>query len=184
MPAETPIRPIRTAGVTRAVSFDLRPGAAERAALAADLGILGVRKLRFTGALAPDGAADLRLDANLGATVVQACVVTLAPVTTRIDEQVIRRYLAEMPPLPDGEEVEMPEDDTAEPLPATLDPRAVMAEALALSLPPWPRAEGVPPADAEAPDPGAETAPEGGDKPFAALRELRDRLSEEDPGED
>ncbi len=77
---------------------------------------------------------DWRLEAKLGATVVQPCVVTAEPVTTRIDDPVTRRYLAQMPE-PQGDEVEMPEDDSAEPLPDVLDLSAVMAEALALALP-------------------------------------------------
>jgi hypothetical protein len=44
-----------------------------------------VRKLRFIGTLEPEGAQDWRLTADLGATVVQPCVVTLAPVTTRLE---------------------------------------------------------------------------------------------------
>ena len=32
------------------------------------------------------------LEADLGATVVQSCVVTLDPVTTRVEETALRRY--------------------------------------------------------------------------------------------
>jgi uncharacterized metal-binding protein YceD (DUF177 family) len=72
--------------------------------------------------------------------VVQPCVVTLEPVTTRIEEPVERRFRAELPePLP-GAEVEMPEDDALEPLPETLDLGRVMTEALALAVPEYPRA--------------------------------------------
>ena len=77
------------------------------------------------------GRPRLAAGGGLGATVTQACVVTLAPVITRIEETVTRRYLADMPE-PEGEEVEMPEDDSAEPLPVIIDPGAVMIEALAL----------------------------------------------------
>ncbi len=41
---------------------------------------------------------------------------------------------------PTDDEAEMPEDDTAEPLPEVIDPGAVMFEALALALPDYPRA--------------------------------------------
>ena len=112
------------------VEFALEPEAEARAALAERLGIDALRKLRFTGMLTPRGA-DWHLEATLGATAVQPCVVTLAPVTTRIDEEVVRRYLDDVPPLPPGDEIEMPQDETVEPRPAALDLGAVMAEALA-----------------------------------------------------
>ena len=62
------------------------PDAAARGALAEELGLLDLRKLRLSGRITPDGDSGWRLDATLGATVVQPCVVTLQPVTTRIDE--------------------------------------------------------------------------------------------------
>jgi hypothetical protein len=62
------------------------------------------------------GRARLAAGGRLGATVVQPCVATLAPVTTRIETGVTRRYLADWQE-PEGEEAEMPEDDTTEALP-------------------------------------------------------------------
>ena len=73
-------------------AFEIAPAADARAALAARLGLLDLRKLSLRGEIAPDGPRGWRLDAALGATVVQRCGVTLAPVTTRIDETVTRRY--------------------------------------------------------------------------------------------
>jgi len=158
--------------------FDLRPEAPERALLAEELAINAVRKLRFTGTLEPEGARDWRLVAELGATVVQPCVVTLAPVTTRIDTHVTRGYLADWQE-PTGEEAEMPEDDTTEPLPARLDLGAVMLEALALALPDYPRA---PDAELEAGQfaaPGIAPMTDEEAKPLAGLAALRDRLRDE-----
>ncbi|MGL4280111.1 MAG: YceD family protein, partial [Albidovulum sp.] len=121
--------------------FALGPEAEERAALAADLGILGIEALSFRGALTPRGRTDWTLEADLAARVTQACVVTTEPVTTAIAEKVTRTYVADLPEV-EGDEVEMPEDDSIEALPATLDLAGVMAEALALSLPLYPRAPG------------------------------------------
>jgi uncharacterized metal-binding protein YceD (DUF177 family) len=96
---------------------------------------------------------------------VQPCIVTLEPVTTRIDTPVLRRYLAEPLPEPAGE-VEMPADDSIEALPPTFDLWAVATEALSLALPEYPRAEG---ATLAAP----ETAPgEDRVRPFAGLADL------------
>ena len=154
----------------------LEPDAAERADIATELGILGVKKLRFSGALEPRGKADWHLKATLGATVVQACVVTLDPVTSRIDEDVERSYLANPPALPEAAEVEMPEDDTAEALPETLDLKAVMVEALSLALPAYPRSDGAVIEGGQVAEPGVAPMSDEDAKPFAGLKDLRDKL--------
>ncbi|MCB1397216.1 MAG: DUF177 domain-containing protein [Rhodobacter sp.] len=140
---ETLSLPLRVADLPgrAAVAFRLAPDAAARETLAADLGIRRVRKLVFHGTLEPAGRHDLRLEGTLGATVVQDCVVSGEPVTTRIDTPVSRLFLRRMPE-PDGPEAEIPEDDTLEPLGAEVDPGAVMIEALSLALPDYPRADG------------------------------------------
>lgn len=164
---------LKSAAVRAPVSFELKPDAAARSELASKLGIRGIKKLSLTGEVQPDGAHDLRLEASLGATVVQNCVVTTDPVTTRIDELVHRRYLADMPE-PQADEVEMPEDETADPLPEILDLAQIMAEALALALPPWPRAEGVDPVDISVTEPGKTPLTDDDMRPFAALKALRE----------
>lgn len=175
-------QPIRIADLPadQAYAFALRPDAAGCAAIAARLGLRGLRKLRFAGTLAPLGRDDWQLRADLGATVVQDCVVTLAPVTTRIDEPVARSYLAAMPDLPEGEEIAMPADDTLEPLPAVLDLGAVMFEALALALPAYPHAEGVAPVRQSYAPPGAAPLAEEVEKPFAGLAALKGKLGRDE----
>ena len=101
--------------------FDLSPDAPTRQSLAADLDISGIKKLRFQGSLSPINQRDWQLTATIGATVVQPCVVTLALVSTRIDATITRQYLAEFEHPTTTGEIEMPEDDTAEPLPVSLD---------------------------------------------------------------
>lgn len=164
----------------RPVTFALRPDAAQLRAIAADLGLLGLRKLAFSGQLVPLNRRDWQLEAQLGATVVQACVVSLDPVTTRIDDAVRRQYLAEMPETPETEEVEMPEDDTIDPLPETVDLEQVMIEALALALPLYPRAEGVAPVAISVTEPGKAPLTDAAARPFSALAALRDKLAEDD----
>lgn len=151
--------------------FALTPGADERAALAADLGILGIEALSFRGALTPRGRQDWTLEADLAARVVQACVVTTDPVATDIAEKVARSYVADLPEV-EGEEVEMPEDDSIEALPATLDLNAVMAEALALALPLYPRAPGAEFAAIDHAGPDVEALTDESVKPFAGLSDL------------
>lgn len=160
--------------------FTITPDAAGRAALADALGLLMVRKLRFSGALIPLGKRDWRLEAELGATVSQACVATLEPVTTRIDDPVSRNYVARFD-IPEGAEVEMPEDDDTDPLPETLDLIDVLTEALALALPPYPRKDGAAVVKAQFTEPGIAAMTDEDARPFAGLAALRDSLTD-DPG--
>ncbi|KAA0920728.1 DUF177 domain-containing protein [Aquicoccus porphyridii] len=162
-------------------SFELRPDAATLEAIARELGLRDLRKLAFAGTLRAEGRRDWRLDARLGATVVQSCVVTLAPVTTRIDEDVTRRYLARMPEDEvTGDEIEMPEDDTIDPLGDFIDVDAAMVEALALALPIYPRAEGAALDQAQFAEPGKTPMHDDDARPFAALKALRDKLDRDD----
>ena len=158
---------------------DIAPDADWRAALAVDLCSLGVRKLRFAGQIAPAGSADWQLTGTLGATVVQACVVTLDPVSTRLDEAVARTYLAQMPELPEAAEVEMPEDDSVERLGDDIDLFGVLREALSLSLPTYPRADGASAEVTEARPAGAAPITSIGDDAFSALSDLKKKLEKD-----
>lgn len=165
---------------SRPVTFELRPTPDENRAIADDLGLSGLRKLSFQGTLEPEGKRDWRLVAHLGATVTQPCVVTLAPVTTRIEEDVTRRYLAAMPGIPDEDEVEMPEDDSIEPLPDMLDLSVVMTEALALALPLYPRADDAELGETVVTEPGKTPLRDEDTRPFSGLSALRDALKKDD----
>ncbi|MEI4470312.1 YceD family protein [Frigidibacter sp. MR17.24] len=162
--------------------FSLTPAPEVLAALAEDLGLLGLRKLRFEGEIRPRGRQDWQLEAMLGATVVQACIVTTDPVTTRLDEPVARLWMAEMPD-PGAGEVEMPEDDSIEPLPAVIDLGAVMHEALLLALPLYPRADGAELGAAEGTPPGAEPIAEETRNPFAGLGDMIRKRDGGDPSQ-
>jgi len=150
----------------------LRPDGPARGILARDLDLLALRKLDFRGTLSAEGREDWRFEGVLGATAVQACVVTGAAVTTRVDTPVLRRFVAQMPE-DQGPEAEIPDDDSLEPLRAQIDAGDILREALALALPDYPRA-----ADADrsapagsAPDPESENA--GRPNPFSVLASLK-----------
>lgn len=155
--------------------FFLKPDAQARAALAAEMDLLSLENLRFEGELAPKGRSDVGLKARLRADVVQPCVVTLQPVPSKLDVVIERTYLSHMD-IPEGDEVEMPEDDTLEAMPDFLNLEDVMAESLALSLPDYPRAEGAELQVATAAEEGAAPIDDTELKPFAALAALKDRL--------
>ena len=152
------------------ISFRVLPDAKNRAELAEQLNIRKLRKLTFTGTLRPDGRYDWRLEGVLGATAVQDCVVTADPVTTRIDVPVVRKFVRQMPVL-DEVEVEIPDDDTIDPLPPIIELGDVMAEALALALPDYPRLDGATLPESVQDSDGAE--PERRN-PFAILATLKD----------
>jgi uncharacterized metal-binding protein YceD (DUF177 family) len=175
LPVSMPLR-TATLGGRKPTRFDFRPDAAQRDALALVLGISAIPALRFKGEVRPLGRSDLVLEALLDATVVQPCVISLAPVTTQIHETVLRKYLRDYA-LPEEDEAEMSEDDTSEPLPDSIDPGAVMTEALALALPDYPRAPGAVHGEVAVAPPGAMPLRDADLKPFAGLADLAKRLS-------
>ncbi|WP_040604376.1 YceD family protein [Sagittula stellata] len=162
--------------------FLMEPDATARAELATALGIVAVRKLRFEGTLAPRGKDGWQLEAKLGATVVQSCIVTLDPVTTRIDTTVLRRFVParwlEDPEA--GSETEVPEDDSLEPLGEVIDLASVMEEELALALPPYPRKEGVELGAAQFAEPGVTPITDEDVRPFAGLADLKKKMDDTD----
>jgi uncharacterized metal-binding protein YceD (DUF177 family) len=163
----------------KATTFLVMPDAELRRSMAQELGIIEIRKLRFEGEIAPQGGRDWHLTATLGATVVQECGVTLAPVVTRIDEPATRSYVADFEEI-EASEAEMPEDDTVEPIPATLDLEVVLAEVLSLALPPFPRAEGAELGEAIYAQDGATPMTNEDAKPFAGLGALKAALEAKD----
>ncbi|MEM6941067.1 MAG: DUF177 domain-containing protein [Pseudomonadota bacterium] len=149
------------------------PDALEEIARALDL--IAVRKLRFEGTIAPLGASDWQLAGRLGATVVQNCVVSTVPVTTRIDMPVHRQFLANYRE-PTDLETEMTDDDTVEALSDWIDPAVVMQEALSIAVPDYPRAEGATLGQMVYAARGTPAMTDADAKPFAGLADLKAKL--------
>lgn len=158
--------------------FSYRPEAAVLVQIADALGLNGLRKLSFEGQIRPMGKTDWQLDARLGATAIQECVVTLRPVTTRVDSDISRRFLADYSD-PDDPEVEMPQDDTVEALEAWIDPYQIMQEALALALPDYPRKDDAALGQMIYTKPGHAPMTDEDARPFAGLAGLRDALEKD-----
>lgn len=163
--------------------FSLRPDASALKTMAKDLELLGLRKLSFSGRILAEGSKDWRLTGKLGATVVQPCGVTLDPVSTRIDEPVNRMFLSGYVEE-DAPDVEMPEDDTVEPLGDWIDPEQIMLEALVLALPLYPRSEGAALGESVFAEPGVSPMRDEDARPFAGLAALKNQLSDPEPGKD
>jgi uncharacterized metal-binding protein YceD (DUF177 family) len=160
-------RPIRLAPEPREVVLD--SNAAERAALAARFGILGIHALGARVHLRPEPGGTIRARGTLSAEVEQACVVTLEPVRQRVEAAFDLRILEEGE-LPADEDPESP--DEIESQGGTVDLGEAVAEQLALALDPYPRAEGAELPEFDPPEAPEPTPPER-PNPFAGLAKLR-----------
>ena len=182
--APLPSLPFKVAAIAgrNATHVKFAPTAAARAAIAADLGLLSLPQLLFDGEIRPAGKRDLILTGRLTALAIQPCSVTLEPVKTRVDEAVTRKYLADYV-VADGEEVEIPEDDTQEPMGEVIDAAAVAMEALALALPLYPRAPGVELGEVGVAPEGAEPLRDADLKPFAGLAALMGKVTKPENSE-
>ena len=169
--------PFRVADLpqNRATAFELTPDASVLQSLAQELDLEGLRKLRFVGEIRADGKRDWVLRAKLGATVIQPCVVTLEPVTNRIDANIERRFVADFEE-PEETEAEMPDDDTIEELGTEIDVAAIMAESLALNLSEYPRKSDAELGEAVYTKPGEKPMTDEDVKPFAGLAALKDAM--------
>jgi uncharacterized metal-binding protein YceD (DUF177 family) len=178
--APRPVR-FRTGGLSprKPTRFSFRPSVDERVALAADLGLIALHALDLTGEIRPVGRDELLLEATLTARADQACGITLAPVPALINETVRRRYVAGLE-MPEGDEIEMPEDDTTEPMPDEIVLAEVAAEALALALPLYPRAPGAEFAETPHAAEGVVPLQDADLKPFAGLKGLAEQLAAKD----
>lgn len=154
------------------------PDTDTRRQMAERLGINDLRKLRAQITLTPLSGSDWRLEVAWGATVVQPCVVTLAPVVTRIEDTSSLTYTARMPEITEAE-AEMPEDDSLEPLPDTIDLATTVGEMIALSLPDYPRAPEAEVVTAIFGPPGAAAMTDEDAKPFAGLASLKEKLEKD-----
>lgn len=141
---------------------------AERAAVAARLGLLGLDRLEATLIFQRHGER-LRAEGRLRASVAQACVATGEPVPAMIDEPIALHFMPEPVGTPD-EELEL----SAEDLDVIfhdgreIDVAAAVADELSLALEPYPRSAGAEDALREA---GVLSEEQAG--PFAALAALK-----------
>lgn len=163
-------RPVAIETVPEEAAFSIEADAEERTRLARRLGVTSVDRLTADLRLIRLMGAMVRLEGNLEAEVTQACVVTLAPVKSRIAVRLDRRY---GPPeaIADGDTEDVPFEDDDMPdvlIDGTVDLGEAVAEQLALEIDPFPRAEG-------AEFKGYSSEPETTGKPpgpFAVLDEL------------
>ena len=151
------------------------PRRSAAAAMAADIGAIEIKKLRFEGVVVSTGTSSWQLTGQLGATVIQECVVSLAPVKTRLDVKVVRNFTTEEAAGTTRSYAPVPELDI-EVVARSIDLAAVAREALLLELPIYPKIEGAEAKMSKFPGGTGPGLHEDGRRPFASLSELRNRL--------
>lgn len=159
----------------RPTKLNLRLNERQLSDIATSLNLTAVRKVSLVGELSARGRRDWVLTAKLGTTVVQPCVITLEPVTTRIETTVQRVFLASLPE-PDQGEVEMHEDENIELLGAKIDLLVVLTETLALLVPQYPRTKGANLSESNFTEPGQIPMSDEDARPFAGLADLSKAL--------
>ncbi len=169
-----PVDRLGEAEITEEISAE--PG--ERAALARRFGLLSLDRLSATLRLERAGAQNLvRIAGRLAAEVTQACVVTLEPVSARLEKDFTLLYdldAAAAQGEAEGAREVMVEPEAEEPPEPVgqhgIDLGEAVAQQLAIALDPYPRApEAALPEERRAGAGGARAA-EG---PFAALESLK-----------
>lgn len=144
--------PVRVGHVSaNPVTVKMEAGPAEMKALAELWKVLDVRSLKAEMQVTRWKKDGIRIKGRVKAEIEQACVVTLEPVPSRIDEpfeqvfvpegsklaRIVLSDTAEMVLDPEGPDA--PETFTGD----TIDAGEVVAEAVALAIDPYPRKKGV-----------------------------------------
>ena len=159
----------------KGAKFDFNLDGVARLEGAAQLKIVKISKLHFRGTITPLGAKDWQMEATLGASIVQECVVSLTPVKTRISESITRHFITgeRGEHVESPEQVEMDGNTETDPTPDVFDFVQIALEAVALTMPDYPRAEGAVLQNTLQNPPEIPMEPE---KPFAKLAKLKDKL--------
>lgn len=150
--------------------------AAERERLAKRFGLLALERLSAVLHLTRGRSGVIEVRGRFEAAVVQACVVTLEPVTARLNESFTVAFGTGARATPAVGEVVigLDEDDPPEELlDGRIDLGETVAQQLAVALDPYPRAPGAGEAF-ESSESGGHGAGSGA-SPFAALDRLRSR---------
>ncbi|MFC7536292.1 YceD family protein [Sphingomonas sp. GCM10030256] len=149
--------------------LDLSADDAERAAIAARLGLPSLERLEAHVALAREDGQRVRACGRIKGVLEQSCVATGEPVPAHVDEPFEILFMPEPKTEPD-EEIELSEEDCDVVFHdgASIDLGSALADTLALSLDPYPRS---PQAEEALRDAGVLSEDQAG--PFAALAKLK-----------
>lgn len=162
-------------------ALDIVASETECAALAKRFGFLGLSGFGARATVDVQIGGQVVVEGRLRGKIVQACVLSLEPVTQILDDTfriVFKKDLAEEFDPESGEAVLNAQADAPEPLTGNmLDVGEIVAEQLALMADPYPRRAGVKLEDVlPKPKGGPRRAPAGQQRhPFAGLAALRDK---------
>jgi uncharacterized metal-binding protein YceD (DUF177 family) len=166
---------------SKATALEIVASDAERAALAKRFGFLGLPALSARVTVDRRSGGQVVVEGRLKGRLVQACILSLDPVTQELDDAfrlVFAENLADERDPESGEAVLNAQADAPEPLEGNLlDIGEIVAEQLSLTADPYPRRPGMK-LDDVLPKPrgGArKTLPEQRRHPFAGLAALKDK---------
>ncbi len=160
------------------MTFDIRATEEECDALAAALDILGLSDVTASGSLVREGVnGQVAVSGRVMATAVQACVVTLDPVSQTIDEEFTVFYTFDPRDIVVEETEKVVGLDEPDPpqliTGGRIDLAEVIQEQIALALEPYPRRDDLPEDAAEQEMDLEQVKKEQGvHQPFANLRDL------------
>jgi len=168
-------------GASGSTALDIAASDSERAALAKRFGFLGLPAFAARVTIDRRAGGRVVVEGRLRGKIVQACILTLDPVTQDLDETfriVFKQDLTEERDPESGEALVSPQADAPEPLSGNLlDVGEIVAEQLSLAADPYPRRPGAKLEDV-LPKPRRDGRPgrqEQRRHPFAGLAALRDK---------
>jgi uncharacterized metal-binding protein YceD (DUF177 family) len=170
------VRVVSTARLAGKPSFHrITANAEERAALAKRFELLSLDKLQAVVSLAREAGDGVRLEAELEAELVQACIVTLEPVPATLHERFTLIYRPDIDDeTADRLALENPEGEIIEPLIGeAIDIGETVAQQLAVVIDPYPRAVGEQSVTVEVDIGEDPEVPIARSNPFAALATLK-----------
>jgi uncharacterized metal-binding protein YceD (DUF177 family) len=172
-------------GAGGSTALEVTPSESERAALARRFGFLGLPAFSARATIDRRAGGQVVVEGRLRGRIVQACILSLDPVTQELDETfriAFKQDLAEELDAENGETVLSAQVDAPEPLAGNmLDVGEIVAEQLALAADPYPRRPGVKledvlPKPRNAGNEGRRAGKSDGRRhPFAGLAALRDK---------
>jgi uncharacterized metal-binding protein YceD (DUF177 family) len=166
---------------TGGAALDIVASEGERAALAKRFGFLGLPSFSARVTVDQRLGGSVVVEGRLRGRIVQACVLTLDPVTQDLDDAfrvVFKRDMADDLDPESGEAVLSAQADAPEPLEGNvLDVGEIVAEQLSLAADPYPRRPGAKLEDVlpKHRQGGRRGAPEQRRHPFAGLAALKDK---------
>lgn len=162
-------------------ALEITASEGERAALAKRFGFLALPAFAARVTVDRQPGGQIVVEGRLRGKILQACVLTLDPVTQELDDAfriVFKKDLTDLRDPESGEAVLSPQVDAPEPLSGNLlDVGEIVAEQLSLAADPYPRRSGARLEDV-LPRPrggGRKGPPEQRRHPFAGLAALRDK---------